>query len=241
MNRLLELLSPIEKDAKLFSKEPKSDSQNTITKIGGIPWWPDGIERPKDKKGRPMKFVAQINLADVDSIDLPDALVSFHYSVEDMSEGNMCFGVYDLNGNTDSYDIRVFTKISERSSESVVVDDAEAYHLSSKIVKLAPSSSEEMLADIEQQIENEIKNVDMGDLWDEAIEHYYREFEEGESHVGGYPQWWQDPEYPKNESGDEYTFVAYIDGMLIDAVESYLFVDCTDKENPKAEFVCQTT
>ena len=240
MNRILELLSPYEKNATVFEKEPSADQQNTRTKIGGTPWWPEDVERPKDAKGRSMKFVAQINLDDIDFIDLSDAILSFHYSVEDMHEGNMSFGGEEGSDDAKGYDVRVLTNISNRVADGNSEVD-ETFYLSSKVVKLVPTPGEEVLLALEEQVDNEIDEDESYELWDEAIAHYFEEFEEGESHIGGYPQWVQDPEYPANDNGDDYQFVAYIDGSLLDAVESYLFIDTSDDKNPKAAFVCQTT
>jgi hypothetical protein len=72
--------TPVPTDVFVFCKgEPKTVD---ITKVGGIPYWIDDRKWPTDKRGKPLRFLAQFNF--LDSMDLvgalPDSVLSLFVS-----------------------------------------------------------------------------------------------------------------------------------------------------------------
>lgn len=71
MNRLLARKRP----TRLLKDSLGDPGPIAITKIGGIPFWPRGLDRPTCSLGHRMAFLTQIRLGDVpgwnDALDLP--------------------------------------------------------------------------------------------------------------------------------------------------------------------------
>ncbi len=104
-----------------------------VTKIGGAPWWPQGVQRPKCGWGHNMSFVCQILLKDVPGLNPDDpGMLSFHYCQQCMYEGTASDGwVNSEQGNDrdpaeqDSYDLRIFENWSRCPPDAlgVVAED----------------------------------------------------------------------------------------------------------------------
>jgi hypothetical protein len=83
-----------------------------VTKIGGVPWWPAGRERPTCPKGHAMSFIAQVRLSDVPRLEKhSNQLLSFHYCDECSKEGKTSFGWNDQN--VKAYDLTIHELTTE--------------------------------------------------------------------------------------------------------------------------------
>ncbi len=84
----------IARKTRRIHSEPGEPGPSVVSKIGGAPWWPRGMDRPRcPKYGHEMAFIAQILLADVPCVEVEeDALLSFHYCEECTLAGEMSIG-----------------------------------------------------------------------------------------------------------------------------------------------------
>lgn len=91
MNRLLARKRP----TRLLKDAPGDPGPFPVTKIGGIPFWPRGLDRPTCSLGHRMAFLAQIRLGDVPGWNDANGLLSLHYCVECLGRGIMSLGLED--------------------------------------------------------------------------------------------------------------------------------------------------
>lgn len=91
-----------------------------ITKFGGAPWWPAGVDRPECTHGHKLSFVAQIRLADVPGWESDPGLLSFHYCLKCMENGDSSFGWDDAESSGYSVTIWNLAENSEPDGLEVV-------------------------------------------------------------------------------------------------------------------------
>ncbi|HUR39373.1 MAG TPA: DUF1963 domain-containing protein, partial [Planctomycetota bacterium] len=77
-----------------------------VTKVGGVPWWPEGQARPQCWQGHRLAFMAQVALDDVAQLAPDPGLLSFHYCDECAHLGTVSFG--GENEDRRCHDVRVF-------------------------------------------------------------------------------------------------------------------------------------
>lgn len=78
-----------------------------VTKFGGIPWWPTGVDRPECIHGHKMSFITQVRLADVPGWETDTGLLSFHYCLTCMENGDSSFGWDDAE--TRGYSVTIWS------------------------------------------------------------------------------------------------------------------------------------
>lgn len=235
----LDIRAKVAKLSRPFKRmefKPGDVGQVPVTKLGGVPWWPANIERPKCVDGHNMSFVAQIRLDDVPGLERPPTLVSFHYCDRCTDDGKMPWGWED-KGRQLRYRLSIFPDIEQGVDGLGLVAD-------SRIVPQMPTfhgGTESLgIEDIwkrfpETSVPYGISNYGLDDV-----------FHEQRSKLGGWPSWVQHPLRPKDEQGEKMRFFAQLD--LYDCPESswangyaYLFISEAADEVQEAELVIQTT
>ncbi len=222
---------------------PTADTDHPpITKLGGAPFWPNHIPRPKCALDHPMGFYLQVALSDLPNNAYPaDALLSFHYCDQCSYAGLMSFGCHDQNRG---YDVRILR------TSGVQADDL-------------GQVGETCIASHKVSFRNTAEIPDINDLPIEIAQLSPDDYPQGQddfdeipypglihvmrTKVGGWPSWVQDPEWPPNESNHAYQFIAQIDWELGTNTAwggggyAYLFAPAPDRDNQRGELVVQTT
>ena len=221
--------------------------QVPITKVGGVPWWPSGVDRPQCEHRHKMTFMMQISIQDVPGLPKgASGLLSFHYCMECSYEGRTSFGCHDP-GKDKSYDVRIFMRNTLESStidkkgivsKEILTSSAVDFHDGDEIP--------ELLSDFRSEFEAILPD-DYLQLDDDFDEHVCP----GLIHVpriklGGWPSWVQDSEWPM--SGDKkMDFVGQIDWQIGESAPwanggyAYLFAHFGNDQPHVGELVIQTS
>lgn len=210
-----------------------------VTKLSGVPWWPESAPRPKCGKGHPMVFVVQVYLPDVPGLDhLKDCLYSFHYCRRCTFEGNMSHD--SLEGDSlCRHDISIFEKVAEGRVDGLGLMDKpilEPQAVTFRDIDEVPDS-EGVPEDVDRR--SPLDFPQGKDDFDEDIypglKHVYR------SKLGGWPSWVQNPERPKGEVD----FICQLDwglGMTTPWCSGgYLYLFLRHNGGFSGDFVIQTT
>ncbi|WP_197528875.1 DUF1963 domain-containing protein [Aeoliella mucimassa] len=206
------------------------------TKVGGTPWWPSNVDRPKCVDGHLMSFVMQIRVDEVPGFDQPPTLLSFHYCDSCTLEGKMPFGWTD-QGHQLRYSVQLFSDLECVPDGLQVV--AESRAPVAKVQRLDGSET-----------------LNLFDIWETFPATQSQDFEMDDSilglneecsKLGGWPSWYQNPEYPEDDDGSVMSFVGQLCGS--ESAKNawgcgavYLFVSEYDEDEPQqADMVIQTT
>src|ERR1041385_8293909 len=174
------------------------------TKLGGIPWWPQGITRPSCSSGHQMAFIAQVSLSDVPGLN-SSGLLSFHYCLECVYEGSMAFG-HGFDGA--GYRVDVFP-----SSQLVARD-----HLGQVAETVVPDCSVAFRGVIEIPTPDDA-GINWEDLPFDYAENKTGDLDENvypglvhvaRSKVGGWPTWVQAAQWPDDDP-EAWMFVVQLD------------------------------
>lgn len=216
-----------------------------ITKISGIPWWPEDLRRPRCDRGHWMSFIAQIRLSDVPTFEnQDDALVSFHYCQQCTYSGNTSFGWDCPLGNTESYKVSVITSIHARQPDQLgtvaemVIDpmkvsfcdvmDAPSYEDTLNSLNLSSCP-----VDYPQGADDFDKNIYPG------VIHI------ANCKVGGWPSWVQSPNPPKTKTHERRLFLGQFDSRIgtqtawCSGGYAYLFLISTGDQRIRGELSLQ--
>lgn len=209
-----------------------------VTKIGGIPWWPVGRERPRcPAAGHLMSFVAQFRMSDVPGAANDSALLSFHYCQECTWEGLLSTGWSDEENR--GYDVSLLDLTVEAAPDG----------LGMVVESVFPAARVEFWERVEVPQEAD---------WTEAITELASEvpYDYLEQNgllcfsgckVGGWPCWDQESEWPETRRGQRMVFVAQLDYELGTQSawggggHAYLFVTPPETRERKAELHLQFT
>lgn len=251
-------LKPYQKAARLF--EIDEDTHAPVTKIGGVPWWPSDVIRPRCPQDHAMSFAAQFLTTEVPSLSVfPPMLLSFHYCLECAWAGNMSFGEsytgsYDDSSLNLGYDISFFTDLSKVTPDDIGVIDPclteDVQRLSSPLVDSPIYDDIEALIDVASYditrasaAVNGLSAIYPGEL--DLSEVDSRGVHYPGSKLGGWPSWVQYCEYPKTLNGNPMTFIAQLDGDVGDVpwVNGYVYLFAYQDVYGvyKGTFVMQTT
>jgi len=216
-----------------------------ITKISGVPWWPEGIKRPTCSKGHLMSFMGQFLLSDVPGFESHvDSLVSFHYCQECSYEGNMSWGWED-GENMSGYDISILTSVSSKKADNLGAV--------AKVV-IEPHS-------VALREAMEVPGVcDMLDICPDVPEEYPQDEDDFDENVypglvhvskrklGGWPSWVQDACPPETTDNEQLHFLGQLDWWLCEDATwasggyAYLFIiSSKDCNILRVERALQTT
>jgi len=216
-----------------------------ITKISGVPWWPEGTPRPTCSHGHLMSFMAQFRLSDVPSLEQHrDSLVSFHYCDECSLEGNMTWGWDDPEGNT-GYDVSVLTPIAGRKPDGL-----------GTVAEVAIDPHSVQLRDVMEVVGYEDVFYEFG--FDSLPEDYPQEkspFDEnvypGAIHVsrsklGGWVSWLHECRLPPIEEHERLHFIGQLDWKLCPRTPwcsggyAYLFLISSEGKGLRGKLEVQT-
>jgi uncharacterized protein YwqG len=239
-NKMLGLAKP----TREFKVSEGGEGPLPVTKIGGEPWWPQGVPRPECKDGHAMNFVAQILLSDVPLPDMPaNALLSFHYCNECTENGRMSFGCFDEENR--GYDLTILYDVHKAKADMkglLAPSLTKSYDISFRDLEEVPGG---LCNDADIEWANLPKDFPQGkDDFDEDI--YPGLKHVSNSKIGGWPNWVQHPEWPLN-NGEPYAFIGQLDWQLFEELPwcaggyAYLFVAEDDDGRLKAELVIQVT
>lgn len=229
----IEEISKFEKPTNKMVLQEMEHPCQPISCVGGAPWWPKGIERPRCEKGHFMSFISQIDLSDLPDPDEPiSGLCSFHYCIECQHKGNMSFGWSDKQNK--GYDVRVFQDLNVDTDGLGILSDPvipprtvefekieEVPNLSDLPVDVAEMVPDKFFKFTPPDIDN-YKFIPSDWVW-HNLKHVHG------SKIGGHPTWIQNPEWPSMVSGKRMIFLAQLDGLIGDDAAwangtAYLFI-----------------
>lgn len=227
------------KTRRMILEPGNEQGQIALTKIGGVPWWPKDLARPKCGAGHDLAFMAQVLLGNAEQLAPDSGLLSFHYCEECTANGRMSWGRGD-----GGYDVRIFSRSAHRQPDG----RGEIAHSSmpSRRVTLVPVDEVPGYEDIEEDLRNRIPR-NASTAKDDLDENVYK----GLVHVkrckvGGWPSWVQSPSWPECPKSGRMMFVAQLDWHLgrdtswAGGGYAYLFA-CPDSCGTRqAELVIQT-
>ena len=164
------------------------------TKIGGIPWWPKGLGRPRcSRRNHPMSFMSQIFLKDVPSLDSDNTLLSFHYCEHCALDGFMAHGLSDPDPG--GYDLRLFKADTKQHGDGLRVIAR------SSLLPYKVGFSKTLEIQGWEEYSNQVREKlpeDYPTLEDDLDENVYPGLiHVARCKVGGWPSWVQTPEWPK--------------------------------------------
>ncbi len=253
------------KQARVMLLTPEEVGQVFEANMGGTPWWPAGKPRPHCIHGQPMSFFGQIRLSDVPGFPSDSrTLVSFHYCMHCVYEGNMPFGWgndgYDFTeydpGKATGYDLSLFevTETDQPDGLGIIAEDIYGAHS----VEFVDRIDEPFMADME----NIPELTDYQDLKQmsflERLLFIVDEEEEGEDKsgsfthegwqrfkLGGWPEWCQAADWPLLYPDEEVLFLGQLgpitgDESWCDGVV-YLFIPKDQDRGGGARMVLQVT
>lgn len=202
--------------------EPGDTGQYPVTKIGGVPWWPRGLGRPRCPHGHAMSFIAQVLLHDVPELGPDDrGLLSFHYCQDCTYKGTASNG-WPEPAEDQSFDLTIFNDWADQQPDGLGITAEDV---------LGPHS----VAFSDRYETPDLDAVDeIGELSpllhqipfdDEEIEFLLQDaygFDESKfpdlvhipvSKLGGWPSWVQYPEWPLDEPEEKIVFVGQLSPM----------------------------
>jgi Domain of unknown function (DUF1963) len=178
-----------------------------VTKVGGKPWWPNGLPRPLCGKNHEMAFEYQVNLADLPSWTDPPGIISFHYCRECVDVGEPSPG-WPSDAVRSGYDVRIHDDVTVPVDEG---DPVARRHLQPYLVSLCAIEDVPSPEDLAAE---GVSPLPAGRHW-------------SGSKVGGWPSWVQSPSWPNCEHGKSMRFVSQLKGVSGDEVwrdgYAYLF------------------
>ncbi len=218
-SELLIFKNNIETSIKQFV-EIKAKAENSLhlwqSKFGGFPYFPKGMEYPKDVNGQPMFLLAQINFAEIPSIaKFPTTgILQFYIS----NSGDVYGACFDDLGKQDGFTVLYFPEVSE--DESKLMTD---FSFLPKPEMLPFENSCSLMFSIKHapmsvgdyQFESVILGKSMPESKDELYKVYdiYEDTIQATGHkFGGYPYFTQsDPRYNKTYKDKKYVLLFQMD------------------------------
>lgn len=221
--------------------KPTAPTDLKSSKFGGYPWWPANLDYPLDKKGKPLRLLAQINLSDLPSNCLlpSDGLLQFFIA----DQGNL--GLEYENKN------RTLTEIIDTPSEYRVfyhndtashsVDTESRFPINVKSVfpftgeySLDFKSANSYLNPTDYRFDELIDNSE--DLHEVTIERVFETYDTSGCKLGGYANFTQeDPRTLRKDEQWVLLFQMYsengVDIMWGDAGVGNFFIRPSDLEN----------
>lgn len=231
----------LQKPARRIILENGDAGQRPVTKIGGVPWWPQNIMRPTCSWGHLMEFMAQVRLNDVPEIGKSDmGLLSFHYCTQCSYDGAMSFGFRDAENR--GYDVRMFElpeKMKTDEKGTVTETTLAASKVTLSDYQEVPSI-EDMPAELSQIIPGDYFQ---GGDYEENV--YRGLIHRPLAKLGGWPSWPQSAEWPKTQNG-KMIFVCQLDAVLGERTVwatgcAMLFVSISSTGARAGELCIQTT
>jgi len=222
-------LHEAQKPAFIFSAQKQQSVQDYSTKLRGTPWWPKGKSRPLDSNAEPMQFIGQINLSDLSDFANTSGTLVIHMAEQP----------YAPNG-----DLNVLVNFFAHSIEpDNIISDAESHCLNKIPLKSLPDLSSSWADGLSRAYYGDDDNDEFYPIYQRYQQIDFESGPCGGSFIGGYPQWWQDPEEPLSSDGEPMKFVGYL-GMLEDGVpveNMYIFADDSNPSAPLFSIVFQGT
>jgi uncharacterized protein YwqG len=190
-----------------------------------------------------MSFIAQVLLADVPRLEnYSGNLLSFHYCDQCIKEGKMSFGWGD--GNPESYNLTIRAAVSETQTDGLgLVGESivDAYSISFRDVEEVPGYADTCVLFTKRPEDYPSRK----DEFDKEI--YPGLIHVARSKLGGWPNWVQGADWPRDRPQDWLAFVLQLDWQLSLNTPwciggyAYLFVKPTKSGGLKGKLVIQVT
>ncbi|MNS41407.1 Localization factor PodJL [compost metagenome] len=215
--------------ARTFELKPGDPGQVFATKIGGVPWWPEGRARPACREHRkPMSFISQIVLSDVPGHAAERTLVALHLCDDCQSRG------FDDEGK--GYEVTLIPHEAHRQPDGLGTLGELAPDIEQGTPVFTDVADHMGIGDIwETPLGNDEENYDLIDIarygatGPEPDPHDRYVNHEGYK-LGGWPSWAQAAGWPTCREGQRMTFIGQIDASVSSGVMwggggyAYLFV-----------------
>ncbi|HOS43534.1 MAG TPA: DUF1963 domain-containing protein, partial [Armatimonadota bacterium] len=232
------LITPHQEVTRRLVLTPGDPGQLPITKIGGVPWWPDGTPRPHCSQGHAMSFLWQMLLRDVPQLGPDDpGLLSFHYCAD-------CAG--------ENYDLTIFTDWHSMPADNAGLIAEEV--IASYTTQYSDRAEAPRIWDLGRL------GIHLPDGWYEIEEFrclggdaylfneqdYPTFIHIPTSKLGGWPSWVQYDEWPLDAAGEPLVFAGQIDSVVGDNTiwasggYAYLFVEAATAHPREAKWVMQS-
>gem|GEM_PF-4556194 len=248
------LFSDYLKPTRRMILEPGDPGQIPVTKVGGVPWWPYDLPRPKCQHGHYMSFIAQTRLSDVPGLGPQDpGLLSFHYCQECIPQGwERPDYEWKTPGDEHRYDVRIFNEWQDMKpdGQGIIAEDVVDPH----IVTFSDRLETPNWDDIREIPELYSLARDLPDYELEFMLQSAYDFDESQfpemvhipvSKLGGWPSWVQHAEWPRDYPEEELIFVMQLSPLSCNETWcnglAYLFIHPVSYRERKAKFMMQYT
>jgi len=231
-----------------------------VTKVGGVPWWPQGVARPHCPDGHAMSFLLQMRLADIPALAAEDhALLTFHYCQECMYAGHGAAPTHICGAwqwDEEGYDLRVFARCAAQPVDGVgiLAEDVLSPHVVSFIDRMETPSMKDIyqipevasLLPEDWYFEEDVFECIASDAGID-VQAYPHFMHVPNSKLGGWPSWCQYEEWPEDDAGHRLIFAGQIDWVLGERSRwggggyAYLFLNTPEASRRLARLVIQTT
>lgn len=208
-----------------ISIEPElvSETNWTQSKFGGLPYLPKDTEYPKTPDGEYLFLLAQINFADVPSLNnFPtQGILQFYIASDDL------YGMdFDNMSQQSGFRVVYFPEVSDRPEnlttdfsflpkpDDLPIEDSAIYHLNFSL-QVAPIGVFDYQFDA--IFKPEFSDCSEAEYW-EFIEEYEEFFEPGSHQLGGYPYFTQSDPRENIESEEPYCLLLQIDSTDDDKI-----------------------
>lgn len=206
----------------LPNKNPPSS--RSASKIGGLPWWPEGKELPRSADGKTLYLLAQINLSELPENELfpPGGLLQFFIGNDDLNGlafPSAALSQDEINKNQAGYRVILHEDLGLQTISTEAMTGLEG-------TEFSPIGGEyslrfESFGDSASPLDYRWEEICVGlpELHDAAEEIIYDEMSDGGSKLGGYAYFTQqDPRAYANLPGD-WVVLLQIDSYWKEGVE----------------------
>lgn len=212
IERIEALLEPYRLPFVELKPEPKNSESPWSSKFGGKPYWPKGMDYPKDNDGKPLFLLAQLNFDELPIIkDYPaSGILQFFIADDDLYGMDFDRPINDVIDNHDTYRVvyhaSVEKDIKQLTNDLPEVSENETLPLAREFC-LTSESKTELASVTDYRFEKHVANpFELDDeLWDELSEVNSAEG----SKIGGYANFTQ--EDPRSDEPDEWLLLFQLD------------------------------
>jgi hypothetical protein len=200
VSSFLEQLIELRRTTRRMHLSAGDPGATPVTKLGGVPWWPRGIARPRCVADHAMAFMAQIRLADVPGLREEGTMLSFHLCAK-------------CKNRERTHDVRVLQTIATDADAAgtVVPSPIAAATVTFSDVDEVPSPADEP-PELRTLPRPELEGGD--DPYGLAETHYPGTIHVRRCKLGGWPSWPRQAKWPLAASGKPMRFVAQIDWLV---------------------------
>lgn len=206
----------------LMKLAPSDELSPWQSKVGGIPYLPQGTVYPNNADGVPLSLLAQINFAELPENDVypKQGIVQFYIDIHDDLMGINFDDQRDQTGFKVLYFEHVIQDPAQLITPEIILDDDTsspvngqyciAFEMSAQYISLADQQFAPKLLGVEDLYSYEDQFEGEGDFYEDFLDVYEQNVSQAGHRLGGYPYFTQsDPRY--TEEMADYVLLLQLD------------------------------